>query len=228
MDTAPVLGHVELELPARDKRPARRVRLAIRCAPVRLRPRLNRRGEGLPEQEVWVVQACEGTPAPYVAPLDWLLLTTVPTATLAEAQERPDWCARRWTIESWHRVLKCGCRIEARQFGDLDRFVRATALFAVTAWRLLYATLLARQVADLPGTVLLPTVEWQVLYCRIHGTTKLPAQPPSLGEVIAWVARLGGHLGRKHDRPPGPTVLWRGSLALHEITQIYRIFRQNE
>ncbi|MDW3689476.1 IS4 family transposase, partial [Cupriavidus sp. CV2] len=36
-----------------------------------------------------------------------------------------------FTRQSWHRVLKSGCRVEARQFGTLERFERATALFAV-------------------------------------------------------------------------------------------------
>ncbi|MDW3689452.1 hypothetical protein RA280_48775, partial [Cupriavidus sp. CV2] len=76
-----------------------------------------------------------------VDPLEWMLLTSVPTHTHEQVLERLAWYARRWTIESWHRVLKSGCRVEARQFGDLDRFVRATALFAVISWRILYATL---------------------------------------------------------------------------------------
>ena len=53
-------------------------------------------------------------------------------------------------------------------------------------------------------------------------------QTPSLGEVVLWIAKLGGYLNRKHDPPPGPTVMWRGFLTLHEITEMYRIFRQNE
>src|SRR5471030_2328249 len=32
-------------------------------------------------------------------------------------------------------------------------------------------------------------------------------------------ARLGGYLNRKHDRPLGPTVMWRGFRALHECTE---------
>jgi hypothetical protein len=76
--------------------------------------------------------------------------------------------------------------------------------------------------------VLLQPIEWRALYCRAHGTTKLPDKPPTLAQVVLWIARLGGYLNRKHDRPPGPTVIWRGFLALHEITQMYRIFRQNE
>lgn len=53
-------------------------------------------------------------------PFEWMLLTSVPTSTREETLERLEWCARRWTIESWHRVRKSGCRVEARQSGDLD------------------------------------------------------------------------------------------------------------
>ncbi|GHU25811.1 hypothetical protein FACS189488_13490 [Betaproteobacteria bacterium] len=73
-----------------------------------------------------------------------MLLTSVPTQNSDEALERLSWYARRWTIESWHRVLKSGCQIEARQFGTVERFIRATTLFAIIGWRILYATLLAR------------------------------------------------------------------------------------
>jgi hypothetical protein len=106
--------------------------------------------------------------------------------------------------------------------------VRATALFAVIGWRIMYAALLARLDSDLPCDVLLHPIEWHALYCRTHNTTKLPAQPPSLAQVVLWIARLGGYLNCKHDRPPGPTVMWRGFLAMHEATQMYRVFRQNE
>jgi hypothetical protein len=52
--------------------------------------------------------------------------------------------------------------------------------------------------------------------------------PNKAGEVVLWIAKLGGYLNRKHDHPPGPTVMWRGFLVLHEITEMYRIFRQDE
>jgi hypothetical protein len=224
MATAPCLTQVEVRLPSREKEKGRLASLAVRCASVRLRPPRAH----LPEQEVDAVWACEEAAPSGVEPLEWMLLTTVPTRTAAEALERLSWYARRWTIESWHRVLKSGCRIEARQFGELERFVRATSLFAVIAWRILYATKLARLEAQLSCEIVFPRLEWQALYCRIHGTADPPERPPSLNEAIAWVAKLGGHLGRKHDRPPGPTVLWRGFLALHEITLMFRIFRHNE
>jgi len=66
------------------------------------------------------------------------------------------------------------------------------------------------------------------LYCRTHGTTKLPKKPPKLGEAVPWIAKLGGYLGRTGDRPPGTTVMWRGFLALHESAQMFLIFQKNE
>ncbi|MBK3835830.1 hypothetical protein G3A40_38395, partial [Paraburkholderia aspalathi] len=64
--------------------------------------------------------------------------------------------------------------------------------------------------------------------CRANGTAQPPDTPPTMAQVVLWIAQLGGYLNRKHDHPPGPTVMWRGFLALHECTEMYRIFRQNE
>lgn len=107
----------------------------------------------------------------------------------AQALERLTWCARRWTIGSWHCVLKSGCRVEVRQFDNLDRFVRATALFAMISWRILYATLPARQDGDLPCEVLLRPVEWRVLHCPC--TTR----PSCLLSLHRWRESCSGSLG---------------------------------
>lgn len=132
-----------------------------------------------------------------------MLLTSVPTQSPKQAPERLQWHARRWTIETWHRVPKSGCRIEARQFGTLERFVRATSLFTVIAWRILYTTLLARIDSDLPCEVVLQPVEWRALYCRVHRITRPPDKAPSLGQTVTWIAILGGYLNRHNDPPPG-------------------------
>ena len=83
------------------------------------------RASRLYETDVYVIHAIEDAPAPGVEPLEWmLLLSSVPTTSFDEALERLAWYARRWAIETWHRILKSGCRVEARQFGTLERFVR--------------------------------------------------------------------------------------------------------
>lgn len=227
METVSILGEVELRIPVSGSTTTRTVRLALRCAPLRLRP--PRHTKGMLELEVFAIHAFQvGASEKGFEPLEWMLLSSVPTHTYEEVLERLKWYSRRWTIESWHRVLKSGCRIEARQFGNLDRFMRSTALFAVIAWRIMYVTLLARAGNDLSCEMFLQPFEWRALYCRIHRTTKIPDKPPSLAEAVLWIAQLGGYLKRKNARPPGTTVMWRGFLALHESTEMFRILNQHE
>src|SRR5262245_55333890 len=78
-------------------------------------------------------------------------------------------------MEVWHRILKSGCRIEARQLETAERLRRCLALYSVLAWRILYATMLARSVPKAPCSVLLDPEEWQALYCAIH---RVPHQGP--------------------------------------------------
>ena len=228
MQSVAELGTTILRVPPRGKAPERCATLSIRCAPIQIRPPERRRYKGLAEPEVYVIWAIETAPPKGIEPIEWMLLSSVETETLEQAMERLSWYARRWTIETWHKVLKSGCQIEARQFGDVERFVRATALFAVISWRILYASLLSRLDPDISCEVVLQPIEWQALYCRTHRKTNPPQEPPTLGKAVQWIAKLGGYLGRTRDRPPGTTVLWRGFLALHEITEMYLILRKNE
>jgi len=38
-----------------------------------------------------------------------------------------------------------------------------------------------------------------------------------LGSYLTRIAKLGGYLARKKDRPPGNTVMWRGLSRLTDI-----------
>jgi hypothetical protein len=64
-----------------------------------------------------------------VKPIEWLLLTTVEVRTAEDAIERVTWYACRWGIEVWHRMLKSGCRIAARQLGTGERLQRCLTLY---------------------------------------------------------------------------------------------------
>ncbi len=92
--------------------------------------------------------------------------------------------------------MKTGCRVEALQLSTLDRLEPALALYLIIAWRIQYLTLLGRTTPELPCNAVLDPAEWQAVYVAIHHQP-LPA-------MLGWIARLGGHLGRKGDGPPGP------------------------
>jgi Transposase DNA-binding/Transposase Tn5 dimerisation domain len=219
----PVQATLMVKVPRQGDRPARQASLSLRFRPVTLRPPKYRADENLSTVKVWAVWVVELHPPADTSPLDWLLLTTIPLSLPEQAITCLEWYICRWQIEVWHKVLKTGCRIEARQLQSADHLMRCLALYSIIAWRILYATMLARVVPDLPCTLLLEEAEWKALYCALHQTPSPPSHPPSLRTAVRWIAQLGGFLGRAHDLEPGPTVLWKGFQHLSQLTTMYRI-----
>lgn len=211
---APLAGERQVLVHPQVNREGRLARVAVRFASITIRPPHRRSGPGVSLQIILAEeqQAPEG-----VEPIVWLLATTLPVASLAEALECLDDYALRWLIERYHFVLKSGCQVEELYLQTPERLLRALSLYAVVAWRLLWLTYEARQSpAQSCDTVLQPH-EWQALYCTIHQTATPPATPPSLQQAVVWIARLGGFLGRQGDGNPGPKTIWRGLRRLEDI-----------
>lgn len=173
-----VAATLTVHVPRHVGQAARQAMVSLRFGSVTLRPPRPRRAEKLPAVTVWAVYVVEEHPPAGVEPLEWLLLTTGAVPTGETAVERVEWYGVRFGIEVWHKVLKSGCRIEARQLETADRLQRCLPLYRVLAWRILYATLLSRTLPELPCTVLLALEEWQALYCAIHHTPTPPPPPP--------------------------------------------------
>jgi Transposase DNA-binding/Transposase Tn5 dimerisation domain len=219
----PVGWTTSVAVPRKGQQLARQAAVAVRWRAFTLQPPANRATQGLPAVTLWAVWVAEVAPPAGVEALDWLLWTSVPTEDQAAAAERMAWYACRWGIEVWHHVLKSGCALEARQLESVEALRRSLALFSVIAWRILYATLLARTAPELPCTVLLALEEWQALYCAIHKTPTPPVTPPTLRQAVRWIAQLGGFLGRKSDGEPGAQVLWRGFQRLPDLTLMFAV-----
>ena len=124
--------------------------------------------QGLPEVTLWAVQVVEVDAPADVTAIEWMLVTTVAVHRVEDAVERVEWYGCRWGIEVWHRILKSGCRIEARQLETGARLERCLTLYSVIAWRVFYAVMLARAVPEMSCEVLLEIAEWHALYCTIH------------------------------------------------------------
>jgi hypothetical protein len=223
----PVAAHLLLHVPRRGLQPAREATLTLRYCPLTLCPPQHRKAEGLPAVVLWAVQVCEVEAPAEGEPIAWLLFTTVAVETVDDAIERIQWYSCRWGIEVWHRILKSGCRLEARQFQKAERLRRALALSSVLAWRIFYATMLARAIPEAPCSVLLEPDEWQALYCAIHRVPTPPVEPPTLGQAVTWIAQLGGFVGRRRSDCPGPEVIWRGFQHLGDLTTMYCIMRRD-
>jgi hypothetical protein len=205
---APVLGQAEVKLRARPGQPARLATVNLRSVRVALDSPWRPGGKPPPLPEIGVVEVREeSAPAGVKEPLHWILLTSLPGATLAEAQRVVGRYAARWWIEEYHKALKSGAGVEQSQLARADRLAALLAVLAVVAVRLLSAQQLARgrpeglEAAASFGPEMLALLEQKL-------------GPPPAGwnnqTVLLAVARLGGFLARKHDGQPGWQTIWRG------------------
>lgn len=222
LEASPLGGHLKVQLPERPGVAQREAIVAVRFAKITLRTPAHLRSR-INDCPLYAVLAMEENPPAAVEPLCWLLLTTVPVLTFADAQERIHWYCHRWKIEVYHKILKSGCQVEKAQLATAERLQPMLALFAIIAWRLFWMTYLARHEPDAPCTAFLTPAEWHSLYAFIHKTTALPASIPSVQQTTRWIARLGGFLDRKHDGQPGVTVFWRGWQRLADISSVWLI-----
>ena len=75
----------------------------------------------------------------------WKLITNLPVENHEDAIHKLGWYARRWTIETFFKTLKTGCRIEDARLTTADRLANDIALCCVVAWRISWLTILRRQ-----------------------------------------------------------------------------------
>jgi hypothetical protein len=211
-----------LTLPAEGQQPARQARVVLQWAaltlapPVQAPPEIRAPGP----LKVWVVRAWEPNPPPDVAPVEWVLLSSLPVETLDEAQMRMDWYTCRWFCEDLHQCLKTGCRIEQRQLDDGADIQRLLGFALPIAVRLLQLRQTVRQAPAVPATTVVEPLLVQVLARR----QRLNWQTLTAEQFWQQVARLGGHQGRRHDGPPGWRTVWRGWRYLSDLADGARLF----
>lgn len=224
MRQTPAAVIVAFEVPRTHEHQARSAKLAIRFATITIEPPRPKKNHAvwkpLPLQ---VVLAEEVDPPEGETPVSWLRLATMPVSGYEEAVQVVLWYSFRWLIERYHYVLKSGCRIEELQLETALRLERALATYSIVAWRLLWLTYQAREAPESSCEVVLQKEEWQALYATMHQTLTLPEQPPTLHEVVYWIARLGGFLGRTSDGEPGVKVIWRGLRRLQDIAATWHL-----
>ena len=217
-----VIGMREILIPPNENSAARQAILAVRTASITLRP--PKRKRWLPAVPVWAVLAKEVDPPEKVDGLEWMLLTTVEVKDCADAYQRLEWYARRWGIELYHRILKSGCRVEARQMEQARRLKNCLSIDMIVAWRIHYLTTLGRETPNVPCTVYFTDSEWKALTTFTTKTKTPPETPPCLNDAVRLLGKLGGHLGRNGDGQPGMEVLWRGTARLTDIEMAYDLY----
>ena len=218
MQRQPTAGLRDIPVPARKGQRARVARLTVHFAPVQLEPPKGdpRFKESL---DAWSVYLVETNPPAGVKPVEWMLVTSEPVNTFADACERADWYCRRWIIEEWHKAEKTGCRLEASQLKDAEAIRCLAALVAVVAVRLIQLRDLAQTAEDTAsGDPEAPTHRPEALQAVVPRSWLIAVahlakcRPDELTPRAFWrtIAKRGGFIGRKSDGRPGWQTIWRG------------------
>ena len=213
-------GEQALELPRRQGQPARVAQLKISFGPVQLQAPFHH-----PKQaavRAWVIRVWEPEAPSGVEGLEWVLLSSVATGSLAQAWERVGWYKLRWLIEDYHQCLKTGCSIEQRQLQSGAGLQRLLAILAPIAVRLLQVREAARQEPTKPAQEVV-SAEVVAVVAAVSGR---PSEKISSQELWGEIAKLGGYLGRKGDGAAGWQSLWRGWQRLQTLLEGVQLARQ--
>jgi AcrR family transcriptional regulator len=206
----------------RQPRESRQAEMEVRAARVTLRPPW-RADRELPVVTVNAVLVREVDPPENDEPVEWLLLTSLPVEAVEQVRQVIQYYCVRWMIEILFRVLKSGCRVEARRFEHIDRLLPCLAVYLIVAWRTLYVCRLGRSCPDISCEAVFEPAEWKSVWQVVHGTA-LPIEPPRMGDMVRLVAQLGGYVNRKRPDPPGPQTVWIGLQRMHDFALCWQRF----
>lgn len=214
--------------PGADKAsPARAMRsahLRLACGTVELKkPNYLPMSAGYPPSlTVQVVRVYEPRPPKGQTPIEWVLLTSLPVQHPEDVERVVDIYRQRWLIEEFFKALKTGCGYGRRRLTNPQSIFNSFAIFVPVAWK----ALAIRRLADGSGQPVhrvLDAAELAVLRAKARDARKPLSHKPTAEQVLALVARMGGH--RKSSGPPGWLTLMRGTEKLQTLAEGWRIAR---
>lgn len=205
----------------RVTRRQRKATVAVAVATVQLEQPWNHPGDVGP-RTVQAIHLREVDPPEDVEAIDWMLLTSEPVDSFADACRIVRDYEIRWVIEEWHRVLKEGCRLEASQLEKIENLQRLAAILSIVAVRLLQLRDLtdpdrSPQTADDAGALQRTCPAMWIEIVAALAEEDPQTLTPRL--FFLTIAKQGGYLARTSDGRPGWKTVWRG---WYDIVQMVR------
>jgi hypothetical protein len=170
-----------------------------------------------PSLTLTVIHAQERRKPPGREKIDWKLITNLSIRSRRDAVEKLTWYAMRWRIETFHKILKSGCKAEASRLRAAERIVNLIAVFCILSWRIFWMTMMNRVAPMASPTLALTALDIRVLDFLITDSSSGKRKRATLTSYLTKIARLGGYLARAKDPPPGNAVMWRGVTRLTDI-----------
>ena len=213
MKREPIRGSFQVEILDAKRRPIE-VTLQLRYSRMTVHPPIGKHKK-YPPLSLTVIHAWERGEPKGRKPISWKLLTNLPVENLESAIQKVEWYSQRWKIETFHKILKSGCKAEDAKLRTAERLTNLIAVFCIIAWRVFWLTMISRTNPKTPANAVFTKTEIAILN-HLAGDPDQPA-PKNISHYLLVVAKLGGYLDRKNDGPPGNAVLWRGLSRLVDI-----------
>jgi len=148
--------------------------------------------------------------------IEWKLLTDLSVRSRKEAIQKLEWYSLRWKIETFHKIMKSGCKAEESKLRTAERLVNLLAVLCILSWRIFWMTMINRTAPDASPALVFTTLELRLLDALVRDSLTRPRNR-TLSAYLTKVAQLGGYLARTNDSPPGNMVMWRGLSRLIDI-----------
>jgi hypothetical protein len=78
----------------------------------------------------------------------------LPGRLRADAIEKLEWHAMRWKIETFHKILKSGCKVEESRLRTAECLVNLVAVLCVLSWRVFWIIMINRTAREVAFTEL--------------------------------------------------------------------------
>jgi hypothetical protein len=110
-----------------------------------------------------------------------------PTPRRKEAVEKLEWYSLRWKIETFHKIMKSGCKAEESKLRTAERLVNLLAVLCVLSWRIFWMTMINRAAPGAPPLLVFTRLELRLLDALVRDSLT-----SSRNSAVIW---------------PGPTTL---------------------
>ena len=159
---------------------------------------------GITAVAMWVVEVREVKAPKNVEPLRWVLYTSHAVETFNDSWRVIEHYEKRPIIEEYHKALKTGCRMEARQYYTSARLEAVVGMLSVVAVRLLQLRSTARAEPERPRAKLCPCRG--SVRCNKSGNESMGIPTRSGPYVIftaSWLVSAGSSVARATVSPAG-------------------------
>lgn len=217
------IGEISFEIIKREDNKTRRVTQSIQAMTVEIKSRY---GSDTPNLTTTVnaIYLKEIDPPESEKPIVWCLLTSLPIDLFEEIVKVLNYYLCRWEIEVFFKTFKSGCKVEEKSLRSAERLYPMFSLLLIVAWRVNFLMHMSRIVPEISCENFFDASEWQAGYIAATRNKSPPISAPTLNEMMGYIARLGGHLGRKKDKLPGVKAIWIGICKLTNYADAWDLF----